>query len=465
MFGLGITRNRAFRRIVAACGVASGLAAVAQVDGDTAARPAATAVVARGAAVSPAPANPQVRVDPRRELLITDLSVVEDPVRTSWAMRPLVTTLSTRRIFGRPASTALATQLRSQVGAWTFGKLMMDMAGANDPSTFTLRWLETWERDQTVNGFTVAARPSIRPLVIEPWLRASGGARLDLEKAPFRLLAIVNRLDLRRSPSYAAGNAGEGRFVFGVLDPNGNPLPFTVIFEFEQPARTSTDVKGWAQSWHALGAVPFGGSFNAALQAITNRFAGRGAAPAKPNGSALNQIRTNEIAIGPVWELREFVIDRATGFLATATTKQSPDISFNGTPDLAAFINANEAAVLSGRHAVPPAWLGGADPARFIWQAPGIRNPEARHALALNTCSGCHFRETETPFTHVFTRGAGQEAGLSDFLTGNAMPKRDPISNAPHTFGDLGRRADDLRRVLASTPTQLAVEAPATAVH
>ena len=56
---------------------------------------------------------------------------------------------------------------------------------------------------------------------------------------------------------------------------------------------------GWANAWHALGALPFPSEeYNAALQAITERFAGRGAMPGRPNGSALNQLRTNEIDLG-----------------------------------------------------------------------------------------------------------------------------------------------------------------------
>src|SRR5690606_792741 len=117
----------------------------------------------------------------------------------------------------------------------------------------------------------------------------SGGRRLDLSKAPFRLLAIVNRIDLRSdgggyggggviggpiraadapgamiapdamiAPAPMPVHAGEGRFVFGVLDPQGRPLPFTVIFEYELPASDPREVLGWARSWHALGEVPFG---------------------------------------------------------------------------------------------------------------------------------------------------------------------------------------------------------------
>ncbi len=400
---------------------------------------AGPAVVAAEAAVAPAPAPVPgpIRIDHARELMITDLSVVEDPVRTTG------------------------------LGAWTFGRLMANMAGCTDPSAFVLNWLASWELDRTVNGFLVPGRPSIRGQITEPWLRASGGTgRLDLSKAPFRLLAIVNRIDLRKNQFYGGGggNAGEGRFVVGALDANGHALPFTAIFEYELPARTTGEVKMWADRWHRLGSIPFGPAYNQALEVVTEAYSGARKSTTKPNGSLLNQLRTNEIALASPWELREFNISARSGHLFLTTVKQSPDLSFNGTPELAQFINANEQAVIAGTHKVPDAWLGGADPARFIINAPGIQSPLARHKFALNTCAGCHFRETGTGFTHVGVRSLGQQAPLSGFLTGTTIP--DPISGDPRTFADLGRRALDLKHVLEASRIDLAVEpATTTAVH
>ena len=90
-----------------------------------------------------------------------------------------------------------------------------------------------------------------------------------------------------------------------------------MIFEYKLPAATDADVLGWANAWHALGAMPFPSEeYNAALQAITDRFTGRGARPGHPNGNAINAVRTNEIDFGDngVWQLREFELsadDRA----------------------------------------------------------------------------------------------------------------------------------------------------------
>ncbi|MCH1502027.1 MAG: hypothetical protein L7V86_00425 [Verrucomicrobiales bacterium] len=69
--------------------------------------------------------------------------------------------------------------------------------------TFFADWVNLWEEDQLVNGDLVKARPAIREESIEPRQYKDGRCResgepwdVNLANAPFRLLAIVNRLDL-----------------------------------------------------------------------------------------------------------------------------------------------------------------------------------------------------------------------------------------------------------------------------
>ena len=366
-----------------------------------------------------------------RELMIKGLSVVEDPVRTT----P-----------GDPASDPRA-------GVWTFGRLMENMAPTPGAAPDMVEQLfNSWLTSRTVNGFTVPARPSLQSQVLAAWPRTPDG-KLDLARSPLRLLTIVNRIDVR---DLAHGHAGEGRFVFGVLDPQGNPLAFTVILEYHLPAATQADVLGWANDWHALGNLPFPSEqYNAALQAVTTRFSGRNAAPGQVNGSALSQLRTNEIALSSPWELREFTLAPTTGFLQESTVKLTPDPSFDGTPTLAAFINANESAILAEQHTVPDTFqgspfLGGASLNNLnAWTAPGIDNNEARHHFSLNTCNGCHSAaETGTFFLHVNPRFPGNEAQLSGFLTGTTVS--DPVTFEPRTFNDLVRRRDDLTQLVCT---------------
>lgn len=357
-----------------------------------------------------------VSVDPARELMITDLSVVEDPVRTTWTSNPS----------------------DEEQGAWTFGRLMANMSGTHSPSDYVLKWLKTWETAQAVNGFTVVARPNVRTLITNPWRQVSGCAlddspcTLDFSKAPFRLLAVVNRPDLRTFADDRGGTAGQGRFVFGALRPDGTKLFFTVIFEYALLAEEREDIVAWANRWHRLSRYSFGSSYNHELRRVTSRFAGPDVAEDKPNGSALLQLRTNEVALGVPWQLREFNISGTTGYLELVTVKQTPDISFNNTQALADFINANATAINNNQSNPPAAMLGGSaltpgfpnpGPQDFVWRAPGVAEG-LRHQFAIQTCNGCHLSETGTRFTHVKPRDAGVKTVLSDFLTQTALPAR-----------------------------------------
>lgn len=152
---------------------------------------------------------------------------------------------------------------------------MKNMAGSQDLSAFTIAWLKKWESAQNVNGFTAAARPNIRALVIAPWLLASGclpiddSCKLNFARAPFRLQSINSRIDLRRTAGPTVLDAGEGRFIFNVLDSLGNPQIFNVLFEYQLPASDSAAVLAWAKRWHALGKLSFGSEYNDALQGVT----------------------------------------------------------------------------------------------------------------------------------------------------------------------------------------------------
>lgn len=360
-------------------------------------------------------------VDEGRELMIRDLGVVEDAARTTGD------------------------------GAWSFKHLMESMApSAAEAPDMVEEMLSTWLTDQSVNGLVVPARPSLQDLVLNDWPRVDGA--LDLSRAPVRLLAIVNRLDLR---DVSRGQAGEGRFVFGVTDSSGGATQFTLIFEYALPASSAADVLDWASRWHELNAlVPGSAEYNATLEAITERFAGRNADPGRVNGSALNQIRTNEVALAFPWELREFTLS-AGGLLQPDTVKLTPDTGFMGQAIVADFVNQNQSAILEERHTVPNefagvSFLGGSSINNLdAWQADGIESNEARHKLSLNTCNGCHGNETNTTFLHITTREAGSEAGISGFLSG--VEVTDPVDGTVRAFDDLGRRAADMEALLCTS--------------
>jgi hypothetical protein len=357
------------------------------------------------------------------------------------------------------------------MGKWTFGYLMQQMANQAatgiDPSQFTRNWLAKWEADQTINGWLVAKRLQIKNLIIDPWELASGGpgSPLDLSKAPFKLLAIVNRVDLRENTVYGGTNAGEARFVFGVIDRRNNNClapQFTVIFEYGIDRRGCKGLKTWAKQWYKLSGLVLGSpTYNAALEAITEQFVRAGVAPNKPNGSALNQLRTNEIALASPWELREFRIlptnrGGTSGPLEEVTVKQTPDLTLNRTAVLTNYVNLDTPAILANTHVVPDRFptasdpfLGGSSltPFGHFWNNPAggpfITNRQARFEFSLDTCNACHAGETNTLFTHIKPAPFGVQAALSGFMTGITVA--DPADGAPNrTFNELQRRALDL---------------------
>jgi len=251
-----------------------------------------------------------------------------------------------------------------------------------DAPAMTLQLFQHWLTDQTVNGFTVSARPAIQQGLLDVWPKTSTGD-LDLDQSPLRLQAIVNRIDLR---NLAAGSAGEGRFVFAV-NGEGFPQSFTVILEYNLPAQTQSDVQNWAATWHALSSLPFPSEqYNAALQAITQRFAGRGSSPSLVNGSNLIELRTNEIALSFQWELRAFALSATSGFFDEATLKETPDLGFNVTQTFADLVNLNASAIIAevpgaNDNTVPALFEGRTFLAGSIfnnqveWSGPGIKKP------------------------------------------------------------------------------------------
>lgn len=377
-------------------------------------------------------AQPGCQVSTSHELMIRDVSVVDDPVRT---------------VFD-PSSRD------PRNGVWSFKHLAEGIAKTpRDAPAMIEAMLTSFTVPQTINGFTVAVRPGLQSQVLAVWPRTADGA-LDLARAPLHLQAIVNRIDLR---NLAAGDAGEGRFVFAfdlTAVPGAPPPQATIIFEYKLPAAHEIDVLAWATAFHTLGKLPFGEGYNALLSLITEGFARRGARPGRPNGSAISAVRTNEIPFGDngLWELREFHLSAATRRLEPATVELTPDLSFNHSAALAAFITANQAQIIADKFDVP-AQLDG-QPFRAganfndltTWFAPGV-DSEARHHFAVNTCNGCHgAQETGTGFLHLVPRPAGGEAPRSRWLTGTVVD--DPVTGAPRTFDDLGRRKADLKSIV-----------------
>lgn len=397
-------------------------------------------------------------VDPSKELFITDVSVVDDCYRTTWA--------------GSCPGT-LSPAIR---GAWTFGRLMEGIFGTNDTKMVahrTRQWLKLWMEDQVVNGEPVLARTAMRELVLEPWERASGPGGLDLKKAPFRLLAIVVRTDISGHP----GRAGELRLIYNLLDEHSEPTPFTLIFEYAIPSSGCHETREIREGFHALSSLEFGPEYNAALQAMTDRIIGRGAAPDSLNGSTLLAVRTNESFLGTPWEMRSFGLalpeDEVEDFNDQENGKQKPKGRlvhqphpntpmgrFQGTQTLADFITEYAPLLIADQDA-PLMYrgepflagvahndlsLGWAGPEPVCLSAPRL----PRRILSLRSCQGCHGKDTETSSVHVSPRKAGEPSELSAFLKG---PFKVFFDQCKVGFGgfDLQRRKNFQCRLLTET--------------
>lgn len=350
-------------------------------------------------------------------------------------------------------------------GKWTFGYIMRKLAGSQDVSTFTLNWLNTWASDATINGFSVPKRSNIST-VISSWPKLSNGA-LDVDKAPFRLSAIVNRVDLASFSSTSTyGNSntnGEGRLIFNYYKDCSTPQSFNVIFEFKLPAKfsstVSTNTKQWASYWNSLsGFSDFTSDYKVKLQEITDSFI---------SAANLGQVRTNEIFLSSPWELREFKLSSPTnGQLKLMSTAVTMDDTKNNSTDLVNFLNNNATGIVGGTVLPPSSWLGGRSSAstgnEVAWAAAKAASLtsdglDARHSYGINTCNGCHTTETATYFTHVGARKAGSPASLSDFLKGSDLNAfdfknaNDPVTAEPLQFNELDCRALDSYDLIKGT--------------
>jgi hypothetical protein len=424
-----------------------------------------------------------------------------------------------------------------QGGVWTFAHLVREMANGSGktPEDFVKDWLSLWLNDYTANGDPVAARTQMFDQVILPWATASGvtatlgttngGARvvnlsgpLNLNIAPYRLLAIVNRIDLGTTTNGTntigtttakPETAGELRFIFGVVQPSpwgaGTEATcglkkFTTIFEYGVPGTGCTAAVNWAKQWTALQAAPgFTSAYLAQLQSMTESVVLHGAAPAKGNQNALDQIRTNEIALGNQWELREFTLSDempaagtdlpSNGELRTHTVAQTPNAAsfdpLGNNPNTNAFVNGPVASGLELPVSLPnhcdasytlPYFVGGSmfrgghalvQPPDF-WLASGASLTPvvvcARHQFSMNTCSGCHHGDTgtntlggSTNFVHADPM-TSIPVTLSKFLTGGGSGMTFNVADTQFSgsvplwqFADLHRRLGRLFELASCT--------------
>jgi len=266
-------------------------------------------------------------------------------------------------------------------GPWSFGHLMDQAFGADKSREAVARWLESWSqgtKSVPLGEIAVPGREELESRVIAPWKARDGYRqgtgepwRPDFSHAPFRLLAIVNRLDLGKPAEFfnpppgtsapgtsgpwgsVAGinsDAGEARLVFGLVGPDGTSPEggMTIIFEFGLDAAKQERIYDWAMAWHRLGShQAFDADYRSDLAQLTRLFTDRRpkAVPATNPPAArktdvmerlateaggesfqLLRLRVNDGACGKLREFREFALKE--GALLPAPLAGTPDEAF-----------------------------------------------------------------------------------------------------------------------------------------
>ncbi|MES2674638.1 MAG: hypothetical protein V4660_10380, partial [Pseudomonadota bacterium] len=271
---------------------------------------------------------------------------------------------------------------------WSFKTLISNL---NDPiktgltnQQFAHNWLINWLSSNTVNGFIIDSRATTATVNIKQYFPGWDGvnaATLNMDRLPFRLLAITNRMDLAKSSAYGANNQpGETRFVFGILQltqsactGSGIPSPInnmTAIFEYGDTATTCSTQQSRAKQWLELDALAGAAVFpqvgpNIGSVAYMNALKVITDAVTVPGANRLNQLRTNDFAfdgigVGAPWQLREFKIDTVSGRITPVTIKQTPNPQLfrEGSNVMAAFAEQNDEAILCESHSVPALFNG-----------------------------------------------------------------------------------------------------------
>ncbi len=215
-------------------------------------------------------------------------------------------------------------------GAWSFGGLTRELAKAHyqkeavspeEYDQFMRRWLANF----------VATRPGIQDWVTCAWAQKPRGdsgcdsVALTPEAAPFKLLAISYRPDLAEDT--CQGAEGEFRFTFALTqEPLQSRPPYsvagtemTVILEYalQKAAPLERDTHGWAKQIMTLNRTElckdFCPAYQQELKALSTSITRYN--PDLPAGSALGQLRSNEV-----------VGDRAFNPALTAVLRQFGDV-------------------------------------------------------------------------------------------------------------------------------------------
>ena len=382
---------------------------------------------------------------------------------------------------------------------------------SGDSIEFTRAWLLGWESTSAVGAALapVTPRPLVRSLLVDAWGVASGGAQTEIasyseapdepseptpseypsqadppppeeappaiepvsdeppsspeypsdgptspgdftpawQYAPFRLIAIVNRVDL--ADGACSGYPGELRYVYAAIDPvTGKGLDLTLILEIPYPS--THPAAEWARRWQTLATLT-GGEYTAGLAALTREIQSQ-ADPLRV------RLRSNEIALSdpadPSWEMREFRVQIHDGALGFAQVPLEFTPRADADPAiLSAYVLDHAGEIEGAGVALPEELRAGAasiDGPDFSWSVLGVSD-RLRRAFSVQTCNGCHGGDTPSlPFRHIGPGASSRgPARLSRFLY-------DPNADSD----ELRRRSTVIEALGATECTPAAEETP-----
>lgn len=353
--------------------------------------------------------NHSVVVD--RALLIRDPKVVDD------------------RDFDSDPST-------SNDGPWTFANVFAQAINLGQTTAASASQIQTavdhWNSDLNTSGSPdgdVFFADGVAVL-FQQW--SPSGSAYPLNKIPLRLLAVVNRIDLAHSDAMKCPQPGkdmqgaEIRFVYQGIGPTDKTDYLRVIVEFSVPCLSAGDLQGLGKSWMNLAAYDPKADRNylTQLETLLGMWI--------PKSSAA-RIRMTVQSPGHfgLWVAREYPFSNMGLNRSTLDQELKLDFAACDLPgsELGTFARRNTAEIIDSHYATPnglqtqQATINADD--LFILTLLGDQTLSAgkldqvRHSLSINTCRGCHSKETSTAGFQIGSRTRDNASDLSAFLTGD----------------------------------------------
>jgi hypothetical protein len=329
----------------------------------------------------------------------------------------------------------------SQGGPWTFANVFAQAINLGQSSAASSSQIQM-AADQWSSDLTTKVSPDSDTffqggvkVLFEQWPASSG--HYPLNAVPLRLLAVVNRIDLAHSDTKMCPQPGQDmqgaeiRFVYQGIGPTENTDYLRLIVEFVAPCLSPLDLRGLGKSWMGLAAYAPSAdrTYIAGLETLLGTWI------PKSSAARIRMIVQSPGLIG-VWASREYPFSNTGPVRSTLSQELKLDFAACDLPasDIGKFARSNTAQIIASHYTTPGSLqtqqsaINASD--LFVLtllgdQAlPADQLDQVRHSLSINTCRGCHSRETSTAGFQIGVRKRTYASDLSAFLTGDPNCKR-----------------------------------------